>query len=121
LPAAQRTLAQYAGCLHRLDHEKKEGRIYDYAYALVPVPDRMHKRQLKRYQAIGYTVVAQNEKRDLFTGEEEDIIKSDERLGFEVPEMQRILRMKPIWKGKICKFIYSNNRINTMIFFNTHY
>lgn len=48
------TLAQYAGRLHRLHYNKKEVRIYDYVDQKVPMLERMYKRRLKGYRALGY-------------------------------------------------------------------
>jgi len=50
------TLAQYAGRLHRFHHDKKEVRIYDYVDLKVPVLERMYKRRMKGYRAIGYEI-----------------------------------------------------------------
>ena len=50
------TLAQYAGRLHRLHYNKKEVRIYDYVDLRVPVLERMYKRRLQGYRAIGYEI-----------------------------------------------------------------
>jgi superfamily II DNA or RNA helicase len=50
------TLQQYVGRLHRLHHDKKEVRVYDYVDSLVPMLARMYKRRLAGYQAIGYSV-----------------------------------------------------------------
>ena len=50
------TLAQYAGRLHRLHYSKREVRIYDYVDKNVPMLDRMHKRRLHGYRAIGYEI-----------------------------------------------------------------
>lgn len=50
------TLAQYAGRLHRLHHNKREVQIYDYADLKVPTLARMHERRLRGYGAIGYIV-----------------------------------------------------------------
>jgi superfamily II DNA or RNA helicase len=50
------TLAQYAGRLHRLHYNKKEVRIYDYVDLKVPVLERMYKRRLQGYRAIGYEI-----------------------------------------------------------------
>lgn len=48
------TLAQYAGRLHRLYYSKKEVRIYDYVDHQVPMLERMYKRRLQGYRALGY-------------------------------------------------------------------
>jgi len=48
------TLAQYAGRLHRLHYNKKEVRIYDYVDQKVPMLERMYKRRLQGYRALGY-------------------------------------------------------------------
>lgn len=50
------TLAQYAGRLHRLHYNKKEVRIYDYVDLRVPMLDRMYKRRLHGYRALGYDI-----------------------------------------------------------------
>jgi len=48
------TLAQYAGRLHRLHCNKKEVRICDYVDQKVPMLERMYKRRLQGYRALGY-------------------------------------------------------------------
>ncbi len=48
------TLAQYAGRLHRLHYNKREVRIYDYADLRVAMLERMFKRRLGGYRALGY-------------------------------------------------------------------
>jgi superfamily II DNA or RNA helicase len=50
------TLAQYAGRLHRLHYSKKEVRIYDYVDQKVPMLERMYKRRLHGYRALGYDI-----------------------------------------------------------------
>lgn len=50
------TLAQYAGRLHRLHYNKKEVRIYDYVDHKVPMLERMYKRRLHGYRALGYEI-----------------------------------------------------------------
>lgn len=50
------TLAQYAGRLHRSHYNKKEVRIYDYVDLKVPMLERMYKRRLQGYRAIGYEI-----------------------------------------------------------------
>lgn len=49
-------LAQYAGRLHRLHYNKKEVRIYDYVDQKVPMLERMYKRRLQGYRALGYDI-----------------------------------------------------------------
>lgn len=57
LPISWRgTLVQYAGRLHRLHYNKKEVRIYDYTDLNIPVLAKMHKRRLRGYRAIGYSI-----------------------------------------------------------------
>lgn len=57
LPISWRgTLEQYAGRLHRLHYNKKEVRIYDYTDLKVPVLEKMYKRRLRGYRAIGYDI-----------------------------------------------------------------
>ena len=57
LPISWRgTLVQYAGRLHRLHYNKKEVRIYDYTDLNIPVLAKMHKRRLRGYHAIGYSI-----------------------------------------------------------------
>jgi superfamily II DNA or RNA helicase len=50
------TLAQYAGRLHRLHADKREVRIHDYADLSCPMLEKMFKRRLAGYKAIGYEV-----------------------------------------------------------------
>jgi len=57
LPVSWRgTLAQYAGRLHRFHYNKKEVRIYDYSDSEVPILEKMHKRRLRGYSSIGYSI-----------------------------------------------------------------
>jgi len=48
------TLAQYSGRLHRLHYNKREVRIYDYVDLKVPMLERMFKKRLAGYRALGY-------------------------------------------------------------------
>ena len=50
------TLQQYVGRLHRLQENKKEVFVYDYADVLVPMLARMYKKRLAGYSSLGYTV-----------------------------------------------------------------
>ncbi len=50
------TLAQYAGRLHRNYAGKQEVLIYDYVDVRVPMLERMYRKRLSGYAAIGYTV-----------------------------------------------------------------
>jgi len=50
------TLAQYAGRLHRLHYNKREVRIYDYVDQKVTMLERMYKRRLQGYRALGYDI-----------------------------------------------------------------
>ena len=52
-----RTIAQYAGRLHRLHDNKREVRIYDYADLGTPMLARMFDRRCKGYEAIGYSIL----------------------------------------------------------------
>jgi superfamily II DNA or RNA helicase len=57
MPVAWRgTLQQYAGRLHRARAGKADVLIYDYADEAVPVLERMHRKRLAGYRAMGYTV-----------------------------------------------------------------
>ncbi len=47
-------IVQYAGRLHRNYKGKTEVRIYDYVDNNMPVLQRMYKRRLKTYKALGY-------------------------------------------------------------------
>ena len=47
-------LNQYAGRLHRLHESKNEVIVYDYADMEVSMLERMYKRRLGGYGAIGY-------------------------------------------------------------------
>jgi superfamily II DNA or RNA helicase/very-short-patch-repair endonuclease len=58
LPVSWRgTIAQYVGRLHRLNDQKTEVRVYDYADLNVPMLSRMFDRRCKGYEAIGYTIL----------------------------------------------------------------
>lgn len=58
LPVSWRgTIAQYVGRLHRLNHHKREVRVYDYADLNVPMLARMFDRRCHGYEAVGYTVL----------------------------------------------------------------
>lgn len=48
------TLQQYAGRLHRLHGGKSEVRIYDYVDLHIAMLERMYRRRLNGYAAIGY-------------------------------------------------------------------
>jgi superfamily II DNA or RNA helicase len=48
------TLIQYTGRLHRLHPGKTEVRIFDYVDRAVPILERMFKKRLRGYRAIGY-------------------------------------------------------------------
>lgn len=50
------TITQYVGRLHRLFHNKREVRVYDYADLNVPMLARMFDRRCRRYEGIGYTI-----------------------------------------------------------------
>src|SRR5437762_10611379 len=51
----QGTITQYVGRLHRLFHNKREVRVYDYADLNVPMLARMFDRRCHHYEGIGYT------------------------------------------------------------------
>ena len=51
------TIAQYVGRLHRLHHNKRVVRVYDYADLNVPMLARMFDRRCVGYEAVGYTIL----------------------------------------------------------------
>lgn len=55
------TLAQYAGRLHRQHDMKKEVVIFDYADVRIPILDRMFRKRLHGYDAIGYHIISAHE------------------------------------------------------------
>jgi superfamily II DNA or RNA helicase len=55
------TLQQYVGRLHRVHHNKKEARVYDYVDAQVTMLARMFKKRIAGYEAIGYCVASREE------------------------------------------------------------
>lgn len=55
------TLSQYAGRLHRLNDQKTEVVIYDYADLKIEMTSRMFERRLSGYRAIGYRICTQEE------------------------------------------------------------
>ena len=58
LPVSWRgTIAQYVGRLHRLHHQKREVRVYDYVDLNVPMLARMFDRRCRGYEAVGYTIL----------------------------------------------------------------
>jgi superfamily II DNA or RNA helicase len=52
------TLQQYVGRLHRIHHNKKEVRVYDYVDDQVPMLARMFKKRLAGYETIGYSMTS---------------------------------------------------------------
>jgi superfamily II DNA or RNA helicase len=50
------TLQQYVGRLHRLQDNKDEVHVYDYADVMVPMLARMYKKRIAGYSSLGYTV-----------------------------------------------------------------
>ena len=52
------TLQQYVGRLHRIHHNKREARVYDYVDAQVPMLARMYKKRIAGYEAIGYATAS---------------------------------------------------------------
>ncbi len=54
------TLQQYAGRLHRLFKEKKEVQIYDYVDVHVSPLEKMYRKRLSGYAAIGYRAKAES-------------------------------------------------------------
>lgn len=50
------TVAQYVGRLHRLNENKSDVRVYDYADLNIPMLARMFDRRCQGYEAVGYTV-----------------------------------------------------------------
>ena len=63
------TLQQYAGRLHRLFENKKEVQIYDYVDIHVKTLEKMYRKRLSGYAAIGYRAKAES-----VTGEPADLI-----------------------------------------------
>jgi len=51
------TVAQYVGRLHRLHHDKRVVRVYDYADLDVPMLGRMFDRRCRGYEAVGYSIL----------------------------------------------------------------
>jgi hypothetical protein len=50
------TLQQYVGRLHRLNENKKEVQVFDYADVQVPMLARIYKKRLAGYAALGYSI-----------------------------------------------------------------
>lgn len=58
LPVSWRgTIAQYVGRLHRLNHGKREVRVYDYADLNDGMLARMFDRRCRGYEAVGYRIL----------------------------------------------------------------
>lgn len=54
------TLAQYAGRLHRIHHNKTMVQVYDYIDYQVPVLQRMSEKRMSGYRSLGYEVQTAN-------------------------------------------------------------
>lgn len=54
----QGTLAQYVGRLHRLHEGKREVRVYDYIDSHAIMLEKMYRKRLRGYAAIGYSIAA---------------------------------------------------------------
>lgn len=50
------TLAQYAGRLHRIHHNKTKVQVYDYVDYQVPALQRMSEKRMSGYKSFGYEV-----------------------------------------------------------------
>lgn len=50
------TLAQYAGRLHRIHHNKTKVQVYDYIDCQVPVLHRMSEKRMSGYKSLGYEI-----------------------------------------------------------------
>ncbi|WP_218143000.1 TOTE conflict system archaeo-eukaryotic primase domain-containing protein [Nitrosomonas marina] len=50
------TLAQYAGRLHRIHHNKTKVQVYDYIDHQVPVLQRMSEKRMSGYRSLGYEI-----------------------------------------------------------------
>ena len=50
------TLAQYAGRLHRIHHNKTKVQVYDYIDYQVPVLQRMSEKRMSGYRSLGYEI-----------------------------------------------------------------
>lgn len=55
------SLAQYAGRIHRQSEGKERVTIYDYLDSNLPTLERMFNRRVKAYEALGYTIVPNEE------------------------------------------------------------
>ncbi|MBI3801843.1 MAG: DEAD/DEAH box helicase family protein [Deltaproteobacteria bacterium] len=55
------TLQQYVGRLHRIHHDKRVVRVYDYVDAQVPMLARMYDKRLRGYRAIGYVLATESQ------------------------------------------------------------
>ncbi len=51
------TLAQYAGRLHRIHHNKTKVQVYDYIDSQVTVLQRMSEKRMAGYKDLGYEVL----------------------------------------------------------------
>ncbi|MDA0578306.1 MAG: DEAD/DEAH box helicase family protein [Verrucomicrobia bacterium] len=72
------TLAQYAGRLHRERDGKTSVVIYDYADVKIPMLDRMLRRRLRGYDAIGYRRDGPDTRRlPLWNDREGSVIQAD--------------------------------------------
>ena len=73
----QGLVAQYAGRLHRENEGKTDVRIYDYIDIHEPVCERMYRKRLKGYSAIGYRILSKDTQ-TLFNATEDLHLSSNE-------------------------------------------
>lgn len=87
----QGTLAQYVGRLHRLHDGKREVRVYDYIDSHAVMLEKMYRKRLKGYAAIGYSVSADQQDAALGSDIIYDQITFQERFLHDVAHAQEIV------------------------------
>lgn len=90
------TLAQYVGRLHRLHEGKREVRVYDYIDSHAVMLEKMYRKRLKGYAAIGYSVAADQQDAALGSDIIYDQITFQERFLHDVAHAQeRVVIVSP--------------------------
>lgn len=102
----QGTLAQYVGRLHRLHEGKREVRVYDYIDSHAIMLEKMYRKRLRGYAAIGYSVAADQQDAALGSDIIHDQITFQERFLYDVAHAQeRVVIVSPFVTVKRVQWI----------------
>ncbi len=113
------TLAQYVGRLHRLHEGKREVRVYDYIDSHAIILEKMYRKRLKGYAAIGYSVAADQQEAALSSDIIYDQITFQERFLHDVAHAQeRVVIVSPFVTVKRVQWI--NEALRQCVQHRTH-